>query len=58
MTAPNYETLRRELGRAIRSGLDAEVELILSQLGDDAVRALDSLEDCGSVAPQAWGPDV
>ncbi len=44
MNAPDFETLKRELGRAIRSGLDAEVELILGQLGARGVEALESLD--------------
>ncbi len=57
MTAPDFETLRRELGRAIRSGLNAEVELILAQLGARSVEALESLEDAGAVAPPCWGTE-
>ncbi len=57
MNAPDFERLTRELGRAIRSNLDQEVEQILIQLGARGVEALESLEDCGSVSPQAWGAD-
>jgi hypothetical protein len=57
VTAPDFETLKRELGRAVRSGLDAEVTLLLDQLGDRAVEALEQLEDSGRVMPQAWGVD-
>ena len=53
----SYETLTRELGRAIRSDRDDEVALILEQLGERAVEALESLEDTGRVAPACWGTE-
>lgn len=51
MNAPDFETLRRELARAIRSNLTQEVEQLLFALGDDATKALESLEDCGEIMP-------
>ena len=58
MTAPDrVEVLKRELSRAIRSGLHAEVQQLLTEAGPDGAQILDDLEDSGCVLPLTWGTD-
>lgn len=43
--------LRIELSRAIRSGLHAEVQILLHEAGPDGASLLDELQDVGTVLP-------